>query len=546
MAEDTHLSAVEDVARELQSLALFPPSPRPHPQDPLVSVLSQLSLHDLTKCARVSCSWNIGLAPYIWKSINIDTPKKLDRFLTAEAQQALARYADNVQDLHLRYPELLDLFVPSEDTTTTCTKIRWLEIVFPLKAKAHQAITLVRNNRSLKSLTVHAFQEDKTMMGLVHASGPNLQELEFSYRASPTVTKYLLDNLPKNIARVRLTISRHTRYQATRSAIPRRRYDSLKSLKIDGDFDGVEEYVLLPFLYGCPGLREFETPKTGCYRNKAVRAALTRLGLPLKELTNKDLPEDAEDKEVAEAIASYRGLKSIRLDHYYTAGHHTAVAIAKNSGTLESLEIQGCVHLSIRGMKTIMTSAYNLKTLKAIDLGSVYEGTDPWIWSCYISQFGCAATSLEVFHCVINVPRPETQVPVEHRDFMYASAIDQSGVSLLCQEAVYRMLGRQTNLRELRLGYENVLVNSSRKESYFQWYCVEMTLETGLHHMQSLKELRLLDVSHMHHGIGVAELEWIQTNWKLEQLIGIFDNGKDRDPAIEEWVELHHAAWVIL
>ncbi|KAG0028982.1 hypothetical protein BGZ81_004252 [Podila clonocystis] len=388
---------------------------------------------------------------------------------------------------------------------------------------------------------VRAFQEDKAMMGLVHASEPNLQELEFSHRASPTVTKYLLNNLPKNSERVRLTIARHTRYQATRSAIPRKRYDSLELLKIDGDFDGVEEYVLLPFLYGCPGLKEFETPKTA-----AVRVALTQPGLSLKELTKKELPEDAEDKEVTEAIASYRGLKSIRLDHYYTAGYHTAVTIAQNSGTLESLEIQGCVHLSIRGMKTIMTSAYNLKTIKVIDLGPVYEGTDPWIWSCYISQFGRATISLEGFHCVINVPRPDKQVPVEHRDFMYASAINQSSVSLLCQRAVHRMLGRQPNLREIRLGFENVLANSSRKESHFQWYCVEMTLGTGLHHMHSLKELRLLNVLHMRHGTGVVELEWMQANWRPEQLIRIFDNGKDRDPAVEEWVELHNAAWVIL
>lgn len=537
---------VEDVVDALQLLTPLPFSLTLIPQEIFAIILSHLSLRDLTKCARVSRPWNSDLAPYIWKSVDIDTPKKLDRFLTAEAQQALVRYADCVESLHLRYPELLDMFDPAKNTTSNILE---LEIYFSMDPKAcEQAITLVRNNPSLESLTVRAPQDDGTMKGLVDASGPSLQKLDISHRVTPKVAKYLLDNLPENIESVRLAVcAPHTQYQLTGPTVPRKQHQALKSLRIDGNFEGVEGYILLPFLYGCTHLKEFETPKTGCYRNRTVRAALWKLGLPLKKLTEKELPANARDKDVAKVIATYPGLKSVRLNNYFPAGRHSAAAIAKNSETLESLEVQGCAHLSIEPMSKILATTHNLKTLKAIDLGSVYKGTDPWIWSTYIDEFGCATTALEIFHCVINVIRPNSHVPVEHHHAMYRTMAepDQVGVSLQFQEAVYRMFGRQTNVREIRLGYENALVNSSREESYFQWYCVEMTLATGLYHMQNLKELRLLDVSYMNHRMGVAELEWMKVNWSLERLTGVFDNGKDPDPAIEDWIEANQATWVV-
>lgn len=71
-----------------------------------------------------------------------------------------------------------------------------------------------------------------------------------------------------------------------------------------------------------------------------------------------------------------------------------------------------------------------------------------------------------------------------------------------------------------------------------------MTLQSGLYHLRYLRELRLPGVSHTHHGIGVAELEWMKANRSLERLTGVFENGKGPNPAIDDWTEANQATWV--
>ncbi|KFH64924.1 hypothetical protein MVEG_09652 [Podila verticillata NRRL 6337] len=126
------------------------------------------------------------------------------------------------------------------------------------------------------------------------------------------------------------------------------------------------------------------------------------------------------------------------------------------------------------------------------------------------------------------------------RDAMYSDEnwdSNPNANSHRLQEAAYRQLGRQTHLKEPQLGHEHVQFNATLYEDYFQWHCLEITLQSKLYHLRYLKEFRLLDVSHMHRGIGAAELEWMKVNWSLEMLTGVFKSGKVPDPVIEDWIE---------
>ena len=62
-------------------------------------------------------------------------------------------------------------------------------------------------------------------------------------------------------------------------------------------------------------------------------------------------------------------------------------------------------------------------------------------------------------------------------------------------------------------------------EPPFQWYSLEMTLQSGLDKLVALKELEALDVGLMNHRIGVPKLERIVKHWpKFQRLYGLFLN----------------------
>lgn len=67
------------------------------PPELLVSVFSNLSPHDQAQCVRVSRSWSSICIPQLWRRITIVTPRAFRRFLTEEAQTAVARNAHLVR-----------------------------------------------------------------------------------------------------------------------------------------------------------------------------------------------------------------------------------------------------------------------------------------------------------------------------------------------------------------------------------------------------------------------------------------------------------------
>lgn len=100
------------------------------------------------------------------------------------------------------------------------------------------------------------------------------------------------------------------------------------------------------------------------------------------------------------------------------------------------------------------------------------------------------------------------------------------------QRQVYRQLSTLTRLQELRLGracerqdietyeahqqyqeVEHTADNSSEKVPGFQRDCLEMTLESGLDLLGTLKELSVLDLSRMDHRVGEPELRWMRRHW---------------------------------
>lgn len=84
-----------------------------------------------------------------------------------------------------------------------------------------------------------------------------------------------------------------------------------------------------------------------------------------------------------------------------------------------------------------------------------------------------------------------------------------------CFHGFYNHIAKLINLRELCLVsvWENMPYALEVKAE------VRFTLEEGLDRLAGLKQLEILDVEHLHHRIGVAELQWMVVNWPRLRVI---------------------------
>lgn len=96
---------------------------------------------------------------------------------------------------------------------------------------------------------------------------------------------------------------------------------------------------------------------------------------------------------------------------------------------------------------------------------------------------------------------------------------------------VYKQLGRMTSFRELLVGVldqdlskyaemgvspemsEIELENALLNYYTFHYQCLEFSMASGLDLLRGMKELRVLDIRSTAYRIGVAELEWMHSNW---------------------------------
>ncbi|KAF9297069.1 hypothetical protein BGZ74_010035 [Mortierella antarctica] len=135
-----------------------------------------------------------------------------------------------------------------------------------------------------------------------------------------------------------------------------------------------------------------------------------------------------------------------------------------------------------------------------------------------------ATTSLERFACRIRVPVPDGTLDAPMDE-------DMTEMLQAMQRQVHRKLALQTRLKELTLGCDVV----SRQD--FQWYCLEMTLASGLGALATLKELRVLSVLSMNHRTSDMDLEWMDAYWpRLECVEGLCDKDGKAEPEVEAWI----------
>ncbi|KAG0033203.1 hypothetical protein BGZ82_006204 [Podila clonocystis] len=492
-------------------------------------IFSYLFKKALARCARVSKSWNNICTPILWRELSIVEPLHRLYFATEVARQAVVKNGEHVRELTLHYLSLLDLFAtPQNDTSPNirrymvhCTNLRTVYIstlnaseYFEVEGVDAMVIALLKHNPLLQALTIAYRRFSKHLVHkLTESLAPSLRNIDLASMVCPSGGKYLLENLPETIQKVSMGIwpeDDDKDYVHSQNTGELRPHHSLESVLINGPFDGYQEYVLFPFLGSCSeSLKEFNCPHSVCYCNERIRGALAKLGTPFDTLHIGEFPQgyQSADAEIAQVISSNPQLISIDI-HRSDAGELTTAAILSNISNLGYLNVQCCWGLSSSILNSILCAARNLKSIIFMD--QTFSGGESVVLHAHdvvASEWAC--TSLEEFYGMIDVPRPIDVDELGGENDVLITIED----SRRLQQGVYRQLARLTKLQYLSLG--QICCSQYQGEVYnvVQTDCLEMSLESGVGELASLKELRFLNVSNMDLRITRAERQWMDTVW---------------------------------
>ncbi|KAG0331807.1 hypothetical protein BG000_010577 [Podila horticola] len=174
-----------------------------------------------------------------------------------------------------------------------------------------------------------------------------------------------------------------------------------------------------------------------------------------------------------------------------------------------------------KNLTSILGAASNMRHFVA-RTKAYNTAKDPYIFARDLISTEWNAPFMVSFECRLKVPQPNEQARYDAVDQTMNHPFVRDCRAI--QRAVYRQTARQKNLTYLDLG------QSARCS-------LEMTLQSGLDELATLKKLRHLYVEYINHWIGVPELEWMSNNWpQLDFICGLFKNGQNCDPAVIEWL----------
>ncbi|KAG0243464.1 hypothetical protein BGX31_010657 [Mortierella sp. GBA43] len=214
--------------------------------------------------------------------------------------------------------------------------------------------------------------------------------------------------------------------------------------------------------------------------------------------------------------------------------------LRKHFSTLTELSVSGCSGDIGGSFVQALASGPSLHTMATFNV-SDYEGVYPRIdakafidrnpingsfqtWQC--------ETSLRVLMIKINgIPRPDLQGRTIREIYQ--------GQGREIQGQVYDRLARLTNLETLWLGHLSSNMLSSALVEADKVSCLELSLESGLWRLGSLKSLKELSVSRMKTRIGVKEVQWMVEHWpKLRVIHGLDNTGDAKKAAV--WLRENH------
>ncbi|KAF9119727.1 hypothetical protein BGW39_011962 [Mortierella sp. 14UC] len=301
----------------------------------------------------------------------------------------------------------------------------------------------------------------------------------------------------------------------------------------------------------CTDLRRLKVDEIGVSTVRLLTDILRTGGLANLDdiaITYDDLDENSvSDADTAGMLlAGRKGWRNVNLSTLDTL---TASALAQHCATLESLEVKNTPGLMSEHMCRILSSSPRLHTFIALDDGEYVISRVSPILAQDFMDLDDATNNLRPWLCestlktfrakILGIPRPD--VTLTHYGLPRASIPgtqilleDVPGQGREFQSRVYERLSRFTGLEVLGLGHDDRdfgahydFVEDADGEwvlgdKDYQYECLEMSLDSGLDRLETLKELKELRVTRMATSMEVGDVLWMVMAWpKLELLDGL-------------------------
>ncbi|KAG0044686.1 hypothetical protein BGZ83_010086 [Gryganskiella cystojenkinii] len=517
-----------------------------------------LSSSDIASCARVSRAWYHLWTPELWRQVILVSLADAEKFFYPEAQAAFKHLAHHI---HYFYSTFGLLQGPILQSIKSCQNLLGLQLLVPSLPVYHERPIVA----TVQQHTEDKFDREatKTIVALVDCRHHHLRLKHLTLTVDSSMVGILewteSDTLESLVVNFDLSgeeedaedSEEESQWSVNNAGIIDRRQERdspiLRSLK---RFKAIEFHDYSPMTYTSDPASVWLFDQFPVLLPNLIDLVWDDRGYTYHEVLCSILK------------ASRLGWRKIHLlTSDYASSRPCINALQFTVHSLESLIIERNMW-DIVSVHQFLEQAVRLKEVKIIESSSIFfsgyltvdftpeEVERPW-WGC---------TQLQVLQVPIN---GITRLDVLQCHLGEGTIANAAGDRIVDPDwatepsaglRAYDQLARLVHLHELRLGKPRTSERywsqkNPRVLPPFLHMCLPFSMESGLARLESLKELRILDVSWMAHRIDVPELEWMHLNWpKLERIDGLLDprewaeegwKAKSKILEVENWIVAH-------
>ncbi|KAK3829378.1 MAG: hypothetical protein J3Q66DRAFT_395573 [Benniella sp.] len=518
-------------------------------------VCRQLNRHELAQCAQVNKKWRKAVIPFLWHDI---------KWVWCGARGKAFRKMVLANYLHEQRNQTLQHIHAGRSYTSPLAEFgQWirflpgpknlLSCLHPTHDSTQPQQALLQQNKEpaaldllchlykhcpaiqiqYLTLTVEDLKSDDILRAMSEAVVPIVRHLCIGHSSrrkhmEAWRLKYLLSRCSNVLEKLTLDVKiSYSNSKWDEQEEDPTTWPQLKELNMNRCFNRSKPTRFWSWLWG--RCTHVERLAVGEVDWKVIQSLANNMRTQMPNLTKIQLGVDDRyarrltNSEVAALFAGSRnGWRAVEMKQTVGSWDGSMATLANHYPTLESLTVDGCGRFSGHDLAQVLSFSPNLHTLVAIDDGSYSVGMFPFIkggifadqdpFTGYLKTWACE-TSLKVLKIKI------TDIPIA------------------IQKRVYERLARLTNLEILWLGHYPNLKYRCKEIQQPQDSCMTMSLESGLHELSRLMDLKELNVSGMMTKIDPKEVQWMIKYWpRLRVLRGL---EKDEDHGALEWLQKH-------
>ncbi|KAF9105671.1 hypothetical protein BGX27_009506 [Mortierella sp. AM989] len=511
--------------------------------DPIVEAIGvYLTKPDYANCSLVNKCFNRHFRRLLWRNVSNGPQSRVEPPLDESYQTALLANGHLIRSVRIsetKTGNLLKFLATSLSPVDNLQEFHYWIASYGQDSELPLLMDIMEKNSSLRECSIKRTDPrdtKNTYARLFNALSKHpslrilrLHEAEDVYQ---DVYRALLQSLPETLQI--LDIDWAVRASTQPSDSPDRGwrdvYPQLRSLSFKLMFNNQEEETLFPFLHRCPALEQLRInhfPK-GTVRKLASFIGDVELFPKLNDIY---FAHDTLSKsDWGSLIPAMQGrIKSFWVFAVHISGLRDFVESLTTcwAQTLEVLLLHQGVRLKHIDIEKILTRCPNLKTF-SIFTSLIYReevegkvpGLEAWFdegrdsgtkdWVC-LELENIEMAFLDVREIYTGDPGAPESDDAKGQRMLHQEECTDKGI-----KKAFQMLGRLTKLKYLRLGWVT-------SEAFADDANMDLSFESGLKHLEGLKDLEVLDVSNMYViDMKQEEFEWMLESWpKLREIHGI-------------------------